>query len=219
MGISAALASGADIVVTGRVTDAALVVGPAAWWHGWAIADWDRLAGAVVAGHVIECGPQCTGGNYSFDDELPDARYPGFPIAEVAADGSSVITKQPGTGGIVTIGTVTAQLLYEIGEPGYANPDVVAQFETITLTDDGPDRVRISGVVGTPPSDQLKVAINYPGGFRNSMTMVVTGLAITERAARAETMLWELLGGREQFAATDVRLSSVDPSPPPPSCG
>ena len=130
-GIATALAGGADVVVCGRVTDAALTVGPAAWWHGWARDDWDALAGAVVAGHVIECGPQATGGNYPFLDELPPG-YPGFPIAEVDVDGSCVITKQPGTGGAVTVGTVTAQLLYEIDAPSYANPDVVACFDTIS---------------------------------------------------------------------------------------
>ncbi len=204
-GIAAALAAGADVVVCGRVTDAALTVGPAAWWHGWARDDWDALAGAVVAGHVIECGPQATGGNYPFLDELAPG-YPGFPIAEVAADGSSVITKQPGTGGAVTVGTVTAQLLYEIDAPDYANPDVVARFDTIALTQVESDRVRISEVRGEPPPPSLKVAINYPGGYRNSMTMVLTGLDAERKAAHAEALLFEILGGREQFDAVDVQL-------------
>jgi hypothetical protein len=209
-GIADALAAGADVVVCPRVTDASLVVGPAAWWHGWDRTDWDRLAGAVVAGHVLECGPQATGGNHPFLDELPDDRYPGFPLAEVAADGSCVITKQPGSGGAVTVGTVTGQLLYEIAEPAYAGPDVVTRFDTITLDAAGPDRVRISGVRGEPPSDRLKVAINLPGGFRNSMTMVITGLDVERKAARAETMLWDVLGGRDQFAAVDVQLLRTD---------
>lgn len=186
-GIASALQAGADVVITGRVTDAALVVGPAAWWHDWDFdADLDALAGAVVAGHVIECGPQATGGNYPFFADVPglmQGRLPGFPIAEVAADGSSVITKHPnsmgarhpGTGGMVTIGTVTAQLLYEVGSPAYANPDVVARFETISLTQVGVDRVQISGVRGDPPPRTLKVALNYLGGFRNAMTLVITG--------------------------------------------
>src|SRR5439155_9161410 len=125
-GIAAALDAGADVVVTGRVTDAAVVIGPAAWWHGWQQDDWDRLAGALVAGHVLECGAQTTGGNYSFFTEIPDNTHLGFPLAEVAGDGSSVITKHPGTGGAVTVGTVTAQLLYEIGSPDYINPYVFA---------------------------------------------------------------------------------------------
>ncbi len=209
-GITEALGAGADIVICPRVTDASLVTGPASWWHGWGRDDFDQLAGAVVAGHVIECGPQATGGNYSFLDEITDRRYPGFPIAEVAADGSSVITKHPGTGGLVSPGTVTAQLLYEIAEPGYANPDVVAHFDTITLGQDGPHRVRISGTRGSPPPATAKVAINFLGGYRNTMTMVLTGLDIEEKAAWAEEELFGILGGREQFADVDVRLLRFD---------
>jgi hypothetical protein len=209
-GIAAALRAGADVVVCPRVTDASLVVGPAAAWHGWGPADLDELAGAVVAGHVIECGPQATGGNYPFLNELPDLRYPGFPIAEVSADGSSVITKHPGTGGLVSAGTVTAQLLYEIAEPAYANPDVVAHFDTMRLEADGPDRVRISGTRGSPPPENLKVALNYLGGYRNTMTMVLTGLDIEQKAARAQAMLFDLLGGKERFGEVDVRLIRFD---------
>lgn len=181
--ITAALAAGADVVITGRVTDASLVVGPAAWWHGWSYADaangdtsaLDRFAGAIVAGHAIECGAQVTGGNYSFFQDL-DLLHPGFPIAEVADDGSSVITKHPGTGGAVTVGTVTAQLLYEIGGRAYANPDATPRFDTIRLAQEGPDRVRISDVRGESAPERLKVAANYLGGFRNGMTLVMTGL-------------------------------------------
>ncbi|MFT5223127.1 MAG: hypothetical protein ACI867_001437, partial [Glaciecola sp.] len=181
-GIKAALDAGADVVVTGRVTDASLVVGPAAWHHGWDAADLDALAGAVVAGHVIECGCQATGGNYPFFTEVPGLEHPGFPIAEVAADGSSVITKHEGTGGLVSVGTVTAQLLYEIGEPRYLGPDVTTDFRTIELGDDGPDRVRISGVRGTPATPDLKVCINTLGGFKNEMTFLLTGLDIEAKA-------------------------------------
>ena len=209
-GITAALDAGADIVVCPRVTDASLVTGPAAWWHGWRRGDFDQLAGAVLAGHVIECGPQATGGNYSFLDEITDRRYPGFPIAEVAADGSSVITKHPDTGGLVSPGTVTAQLLYEIAEPGYANPDVVAHFDTVALEQDGPDRVRLSGTRGSPPPVTAKVAINFLGGYRNTMTLVLTGLDIEAKAAWAEQELFGILGGREQFADVDVRLLRFD---------
>jgi hypothetical protein len=209
-GIAAALEAGADVVVCPRVTDASLAVGPAAWWHGWARDDWDALAGAVVAGHVIECGPQATGGNYAFLDEITDRRLPGFPVAEVAADGSSVITKHPGTGGLVSVGTVTAQLLYEIAEPAYANPDVVAHFDTVELSADGPDRVRVTGTRGSPPPATLKVALNSLGGYRNTMTLVLTGLDIEEKAAWAEQLLFEQLGGRSAFAETDLRLLRFD---------
>ncbi len=209
-GITAALAAGADIVVCPRVTDASLVTGPAAWWHGWQRDDYDRLAGAVLAGHVIECGPQATGGNYSFIAEVTDRRYPGFPIAEVAADGSAVITKHPETGGLVSVGTVTAQLLYEIAEPAYANPDVVAHFDTATLSQDGPDRVRISGTRGSPPPPTAKVAMNLIGGFRNTMTLVLTGLDIEAKAAWARQELFGVLGGEDQFEDVDVRLLRFD---------
>jgi len=182
-GIAAALAADADVVITGRVTDAAVVLGPAAWWHGWDFdADLDALAGAIVAGHVIECGAQATGGNYSFFTEVPGLEHPGFPIAEVASDGSSVITKHEGTGGLVNAGTVTAQLLYEIGGPAYANPDVTARFDTIALAQTGPDRVQISRVRGETPPQRLKVSMNYLGGFRNTMSLVLTGLDLEAKA-------------------------------------
>jgi hypothetical protein len=192
-GIADCLSSGADVVVTGRVTDASLVVGPAAAHFGWTRTDHDQLAGAVVAGHVIECGPQASGGNYAFFRELPALDRPlGFPIAEVYADGSSVITKHPGTGGAVTIGTVTAQLLYEIGGARYAGPDVTARFDTIALAEDGPDRVRISGVRGEAPPSTLKVGLNTLGGFRNEVTFVLTGLDIEAKAAWLQSQLSSL---------------------------
>ncbi|MER5388133.1 acyclic terpene utilization AtuA family protein [Saccharopolyspora sp. NPDC002686] len=209
-GIAEALAGDADVVVCGRVTDAAVVTGPAAWWHGWDRGDHDALAGAVVAGHVIECGPQATGGNYSWLHEITDRRYPGFPIAEVSADGSSVITKHPGTGGLVSVGTVTAQLVYEIAEPAYKGPDVIAHFDTVRLSQEAPDRVRISGVRGDPPPPDLKVAVNYLGGYRNTMTLVLTGLDIDDKAARAEQQLFEILGGKDRFAEVDTRLIRFD---------
>jgi hypothetical protein len=182
-GIVDCLNSGADIVITGRVTDASVVVGPAAAHVGWARGDYDRLAGAVVAGHVIECGAQATGGNYSFFTAIADLDDIGFPLAEIRDDGSSVITKHPKTGGQVSVGTVTAQLLYEIAGARYANPDATARFDTIELSDDGPDRVRISGVRGEPPPPSLKVSLNSIGGFRNTTTFVLTGLDIEAKAA------------------------------------
>ena len=185
-GIAAALDAGAQVVVTGRVTDASLVVGPAAAHFGWARDDWDRLAGAVVAGHVLECGTQTTGGNYSFvTQEIAQPLHPGFPLAEIAEDGSCVVTKHDGTGGAVSVGTVTAQLLYEIGGPAYLGPDVITRFDTIALADDGPDRVRISGVCGDAPTGQVKVCLNLLGGFRNRMEFVLTGLDVEGKAELA----------------------------------
>lgn len=173
---------GADVVVTGRVTDASVVVGAAAAHFGWGRTDYHRLAGAVVAGHVIECGVQATGGNYAFFTEIGDLTHAGFPLAEIAADGSSVITKHHGTGGLVSVDTITAQLLYEITGARYANPDVTARMDSVELSPDGPDRVRISGVIGEPPPPTYKVSLNSIGGFRNAMTFVLTGLDIDAKA-------------------------------------
>jgi hypothetical protein len=181
-GIVDCLGGGADVVVTGRVTDASVIVGAAAAHFGWDRTDYDRLAGAVVAGHVIECGVQATGGNYSFFTEVADLLHAGFPLAEVYADGSSVITKHAGTGGLVSVDTVTAQLLYEITGARYANPDVTARMDTVELESDGTDRVRISGVRGEAPPPTYKVSLNSIGGFRNSMTFVLTGLDIEAKA-------------------------------------
>ena len=206
-GITTALRAGADVVVCPRVTDAAVVLGPAAWWWDWAIDNWDALAGAVVAGHVIECGAQATGGNYSWFTGISDlSRPPGFPIAEVHADGATVITKHPRTGGLVDVGTVTAQLLYEIGPPQYLNPDVVSHFDTIRLDADGVDRVRISGTVGSPPPPTTKVCINTEGGFRNRVTFVLTGLDQDAKAAWVEHALFDRLGGRDRFDEVHVRF-------------
>jgi hypothetical protein len=210
-----ALGAGADVVVCPRITDASLVVGPAAWHHGWSPHDWDRLAGAVAAGHVIECGPQATGGNYAFFTEVPGLEHPGFPIAEVAEDGSSVITKHPGTGGEVSIGTVTAQLLYEIAGPEYPNTDVVARFDTLTLAEDGPDRVRIAGTRGVTAPEQVKVCLNLLGGWRNSMTFVLTGLDIEAKAELTRRSLEEKLGGADRFAEFDARLIRSDKADAP----
>jgi hypothetical protein len=192
-GIVDCLDSGADIVVTGRVTDASLVVGAAAAHFGWARTDYSRLAGAVAAGHVIECGAQATGGNYAFFNEIDDLSHPGFPLAEVRADGSSVITKHPGTGGAVSVGTVTAQLLYEIAGARYANPDVTLRIDTIELSQEGVNRVLISGVRGEPPPPTLKVSLNTIGGFRNSMTFVLTGLDIDAKAELVRSQLEKAL--------------------------
>ena len=188
-GIVDCLNAGADIVVTGRVTDASVIVGPAAAHHGWGRTDYNQLAGAIAAGHVIECGAQATGGNYSFFTEIADLTYPGFPLAEIHSDGSSVITKHPGTGGAVTVDTVTAQLLYEITGARYANPDATLRVDTIELSNDGPDRVRIREMRGEAPPPTLKVSLNSIGGFRNEMTLVLTGLDIEAKAALVRKQL------------------------------
>ncbi|HRI51975.1 MAG TPA: DUF1446 domain-containing protein [Pseudomonadota bacterium] len=215
-GITDALARGADIVVTGRVTDAALVVGPAAWRFGWRRDDWDRLAGAVAAGHVIECGTQATGGNYSFFEEVTGWGELGFPLVEITADGEFVVSKHPGTGGVVSVGTVTAQLLYEIDSPRYLNPDVTARFDTLQLEAVGPDRVRVYGARGEPPPPTSKVCINCRGGFRNSMMMLVPGPHIERKRELIEEALWHKLGGRARFAVAHSVLLRADR--PDPGC-
>ena len=206
--IADALAAGAQVVVTGRVTDAALVVGPALHAFGWSDSDVDAIAGAVVAGHVIECGAQCCGGNYAFFEEVPHRQRIGFPLAELRADGSSVITKHPGTGGMVTVGTVTAQLLYEIGSPRYLSPDAVARFDTIELFEEGPDRVRIAPVRGEPPPATLKVTANLDAGWRNAMTLAITGAHPVQKARFAAEAVWAgISGGHAAFAESAEDLS------------
>ncbi|MFD4897402.1 acyclic terpene utilization AtuA family protein [Streptomyces sp. NPDC058411] len=222
-GIAACLRAGADIVVTGRVTDAALVTGPAAAHFGWAPDAHDALAGAVVAGHVLECGTQATGGNYAFFGDH-DVRRPGFPLAEIHEDGSSVITKHDGTGGVVDTGTVTAQLLYETGGARYAGPDVTARLDTVRLTQDGPDRVRISGVRGEAPPPTLKVGLNRLGGWRNEVVFVLTGLDIEAKArlvkdqfadaldragSKPAEVRWELARTDRTDAATEETASAL----------
>lgn len=232
-GIAACLREGAEVVVTGRVTDAALVTGPAAAHFGWGPEEYDRLAGAVVAGHVLECGTQATGGNYAFFAEGGrDLRRPGFPLAEIHEDGSCVITKHPGTGGFVDVGTVTAQLLYETTGARYAGPDVTARLDTVRLTQDGPDRVRIHGVRGEAPPPTLKVGRTRLGGFRNEVVFVLTGLDIEAKAAlvreqmaqvflksRPAEVRWELVrtdradADTEETASALLRLVVRDPEP------
>lgn len=213
-GIVKALDEGADIVIGGRLADASLVVGPAAWWFGWSSNDWDRLAGATTAGHIIECGAQATGGNYSFIDEVPSFKNVGFPIAEISADGSFVITKHPNTGGLVSVDTVKAQLLYEISSPRYLTPDVAARFDTIRISQQGPDRVRVEDVRGEPPTATAKVCINTLGGFRNAMTIILTGLDIEKKAHILEDTLFDALGGKDQFQQAHVQLIRSDKEDP-----
>ncbi len=214
-GIVEALKQGADIVVTGRVTDAAVVCGPAAWHHGWGREDWDQLAGAVVAGHIIECGTQATGGNYSFFTEIDDLIHPGFPWAEIAADGSSIIGKHEQTGGVVSVGTVTSQLLYEIGGPAYLGPDVTARFDTITVEELDTDRVLVSGTKGEPPPETLKVAMNELGGYRQDLSVALVGLDIQAKAALVDEAFWAACPyAPEDFDSVITRIERTEKSDP-----
>ncbi len=181
-GIARAVASGADVVVTGRVTDASVIVGPAIAHFGWGREDFDALAGATAAGHVIECGTQATGGNFPFFTEVADLTRPGFPIAEIHRDGSCVITKHEGTGGAVTVDTVTSQLLYEVQDARYPGPDVTTRLDSIRLEPVGADRVALTGVRGEAPPPDVKVSLTALGGFRNELTVVLTGLDVEAKA-------------------------------------
>jgi hypothetical protein len=214
-GIANALERDADIVICGRVADAALAAGPAVWHFGWKRTDWDCLAGAYTAGHIIECGAQAAGGNYSFFNEIPSFRRVGFPIAEICPDGSFVVTKHPGSGGRVSVGTVTAQLLYEIEAPRYLTPDVTVRFDTLRLTQLEPDRVQVSLTRGEPPPPTLKVCINTLGGHKNTMTVILTGLDIEKKAQIVTDTLFDSLGGRDRFQAVDVQLVRSDKADPP----
>ena len=213
-GIKEALDKGADIVVCPRVTDAAVVIGPAAWKFNWQRTDYDALAGALAAGHIIECGCQATGGNYSFFKEVPSFDNVGYPIAEIENDGSFTITKHPGTGGLVSVGTVTAQLLYEIGSPAYINPDVIGHFDTLSIEQENTDRVYISGCRGSTPPSTHKACINLAGGYRNGMDLVLTGLDIEEKAEAFTNALFNSVGGKDQFDEVSINLHRTDKENP-----
>jgi hypothetical protein len=213
-GIKDALDRGADIVVCPRVTDAAVVIGPAAWKFGWQRENYDELAGALAAGHIIECGCQATGGNYSFFKEVPSFDNVGYPIAEIENDGSFTITKHPGTGGLVSVGTVTAQLLYEISSPSYINPDVVSHFDALNIKQISKDRVYVSGCKGSSPPNKHKVCINLAGGYRNGIDLILTGMDIKEKSEAFLDALFNSVGGREQFNEVSVNLHRTDKENP-----
>ena len=213
-GIKEALDNGADIVVCPRVTDAAVVIGPAAWKFNWDRNNYDALAGALAAGHIIECGCQATGGNYAFFKEVSSFDNIGYPIAEILEDGSFYVTKHPGTGGLVSKGTVTAQLLYEISSPAYKNPDVIAHFDTLKIEDIEKDKVYISGCRGSSPPKDHKVCINLAGGFRNGMEVMLTGLDIEAKAKVFEDALFNSVGGKDQFDEVSIQLHRTDKENP-----
>ena len=213
-GIKEALDKGADIVVCPRVTDAAVVIGPAAWKFNWERDNYDSLAGALAAGHIIECGCQATGGNYAFFKEVKSFDNIGYPIAEIYEDGSFFITKHPNTGGLVSCGTVTAQLLYEINSPAYVNPDVIAHFDTLKIEEVEEDRVYVSGCRGSSPPNKHKVCINLAGGFRNGMEIILTGLDIEAKAKVFTDALFNSVGGKKQFDEVSIQLHRTDKENP-----
>ncbi|MFO0876451.1 MAG: acyclic terpene utilization AtuA family protein [Gemmataceae bacterium] len=184
-----ALSQGASVVITGRVADASLTAGPAVFEHGWHLDDWDRLAAATVAGHLIECGAQATGGLWCHWDET-DLAHVGYPFVDLAADGTFTLGKPSGTGGAVNIETASEQLLYEVGDPAaYLTPDVVADFTSVTLTETAPDTVRVTGARGRPAPERLKVSIAYRDGWTAAGTLVIAGPDARTKARRAAEMI------------------------------
>jgi len=190
-----ALQRGANIVITGRSTDTALTMAPLRHEFGWGAQSWDQLAAGIVAGHIIECGAQCSGGNCLYDwRSIPDLANVGYPLVEARADGSFVVTKHPKTGGRVSVQTVSEQLVYEMGDPhAYITPDVIADFTTIRLSPDGENRVRVSAIKGKPPTDKLKVSVAYRAGFKAVGTLVYAWPDALEKAQLAERILRERL--------------------------
>jgi hypothetical protein len=186
-----ALAGGADVVITGRVTDTGLTLGPIFHEFGWPADDWDKVAAGTVAGHIIECGAQCSGGNLLKDwRSVKGLENPGFPIVEASPDGSFMVTKHPGTGGVVSVASVTEQLVYEMGDPhSYITPDGIADFTTIQLKQAGPDRVRVSGIRGGPRTPMLKVSIAYFYGYKAVGTLVYSWPEAYDKARAADRIL------------------------------
>ena len=194
-----ALELGANVVITGRVTDTGVTLAPMIHEFGWAADDWNRLAAGIVAGHIIECGTQCTGGNFTDWHKVKSYSNIGFPLVEVLPDGTFTVTKHPGTGGLVSVHTVSEQLLYEMGAPQYLAPDCIARFDSIRLTQDGPDRVKVTGIVGEPPPEKLKVSVSFAHGYRAFGRLVVSGPDALAKAEKVAQIFWESAGGPELY--------------------
>jgi len=202
-----ALKEGAHIVLCGRVTDTALTLAPLMHEFGWEADDWDRLAAGTIAGHIVECGPQCTGGNFSRWWEVPDLWNVGYPIVEARADGTFVVTKHEGTGGMVTVDTVAEQLVYEMGDPrDYITPDVTADFTSVELEEAGPDRVAVSGVRGAPRTGYLKVSATHLSGYKADGQVTISGPRAVEKARLAADLIWKRLDRAGVQFDTEHRL-------------
>ena len=210
--IKAALDAGADIVLTGRIADSAVVLGPLMHEFGWAEDDYDKLAQGSLAGHVIECGAQCTGGNFTDWRDVPDFHNMGFPIAECFADGHFIISKPDNTGGLVTPATVGEQIVYEIGDPrAYMLPDVICDFTNVTLEQAGDNRVRVSGAKGLPPSDTYKVSATYPDGNRITASFLMGGIDAPQKGqVVADAILKKVAGLFTQLGMAPMRETSVE---------
>jgi hypothetical protein len=210
-----ALELGANVVITGRVTDTGVTLAPMIHEFGWAHDDWNRLAAGIVAGHIIECGTQCTGGNFTDWQKVKSLSNLGFPLVEAFPDGTFTVTKHPGTGGLVSVHTISEQLLYEMGAPQYLAPDCIARFDSIRLTQDGPDRVKVSGIVGEPPPEKLKVSVSFSHGYRAFGRLVVTGPDTLAKAEKVAQLVWESAGGTDLYEDTCTQFLAWNATHPP----
>lgn len=204
--IAVALEMGANVVITGRTADAAVALAPMMHEFGWSPGDLDLMASGMAAGHILECGLQAAGGNFTDWDKVPSWENMGFPIARAREDGSFIITKHPGTGGLVSKDTVAEQILYEIGSPAYPTPDVTVRFDSLTLEEAGPDRVEATGVRGEPAPERLKVSVSYRDGFRASGRFLITGKGAMAKAEQAAEIFWEAAGGQDSYAEVDTSI-------------
>jgi Acyclic terpene utilisation family protein AtuA len=208
--VAEALAAGAQIVLAGRITDTSLALGPLVHEFGWAADDWDRLAAGTVAGHIIECGAQATGGNFSRWWEVPELWDVGYPVLECAADGSFTVTKHPGTGGLVTTATVGEQLVYEMGDPRtYITPDCVADFTTAALSQRGAERVQVEGIKGAASTPFYKVSASFQAGWKASGQLVISGPRAVEKARLAADIVWKRLARAGVSFPEDDRVTEI----------
>ncbi len=213
--IVAALEMGANVVICGRVTDTGVTLAPMIHEFGWAPDDWDRLAAGIVAGHIIECGLQACGGNFTDWHLVPSHENMGYPLLEVESDGTFVVTKHPGTGGLVSTHTVGEQLLYEMGSPAYLSPDCIAHFDSIRLTEVGENRVRVEGVKGSPPPPTLKVSVSFQNGYRAFGRLLISGPDTLAKARKLEEIFWQTVGGKANFEDARSQLIGWDSTHPP----
>jgi len=209
-----ALEMGANIVICGRVTDTGVTLAPMIYEFGWSPDDWDRIAAGIVGGHIIECGLQACGGNFTDWQLVPSHDNMGYPLLEVESDGTFVVTKHPDTGGLVSVHTVGEQLLYEMGSPAYLAPDCVAHFDSIQISDAGPDRVRVEGVKGSPPPPTLKVSVSFQNGYRAFGRLLISGPDTLAKARKLEEVFWTSVGGRENFEDARSQLIGWDGTHP-----
>ncbi len=210
-----ALEMGANIVIAGRITDTAVTLAPMMHEFGWAPDDWDKIAAGVVAGHIVECGTQCTGGNFTDWQLVPSFHRMGYPLVEANDDATFTVTKHPLTGGLVTVDTVSEQLLYEMGAPAYISPDVTARFDSIQLKQDGPDRVNVSGIKGGPAPEKLKVSLSFTQGYRAFGRLMVSGPDALAKADAVADSFWDSAGGKDLYAAALTQRIGYDSCHPP----